>query len=79
MKHTIYATLNQTNTKEQKKVKSEVTWLLTGTPIQNKNDDLYSQLKIMGIYKEFEAIETYEGKLILFHRTLNYGRKRALV
>ena len=49
--------------KGAKKVKSEVTWLLTGTPIQNKNADLYSQLKIMGIYKEFEAIEKCEDKI----------------
>ena len=39
--------------KGAKKVKSEIVWLLTGTPIQNRNNDLYSQLKIMGIFEEF--------------------------
>lgn len=39
--------------KGAKKVKAEIIWLLTGTPIQNRNNDLYSQLKIMGIYEEF--------------------------
>lgn len=46
---------NEKSNKHQgaKKVKSEIVWLLTGTPIQNRNNDLYSQLKIMGIFEEF--------------------------
>ena len=46
---------NEKSNKHQgaKKIKSQITWLLTGTPIQNRNNDLYSQLKIMGIYDEF--------------------------
>ncbi len=39
--------------KGAKKLNSKITWLLSGTPIQNRNNDLYSQLKIMGIFEEF--------------------------
>lgn len=46
-----------------KMIKAEIKWLLTGTPIQNKNSDLYCQMQIMGIYKEFEAIEKTEDKI----------------
>ena len=40
-----------------KLVKSKITWLLTGTPIQNTDKDLLSQFKIMGIYEDMMRCE----------------------
>ena len=38
------------------KLNTEIMWLLTGTPIHNHNNDLYSQLKILGLFKHFAEL-----------------------
>lgn len=59
---------NEKSNKHQgaKRIKSQSTWLLTGTPIQNRNKDLYSQLKIMGIFDEFSEKSQVEKVEFLF-------------
>ena len=52
-----------------RKLSASIRWLLTGTPIQNKKNDFYALLKILGVstslYKDEEMLETVIKNMVL--------------